>query len=266
MIRDMKKIILFIVSLLVPFCFGQVEYKEEKTKINSIKRNSAYVYGEGIAETEEEALLQAEEELKKEVTILVSEKKNLKDADKIIVQAIRKNTSKVELKRGTSFRIFLYVKKDQIQNADASLLMDNPAKVSGEPKEETVVEELPEEDISIQELEDISQVEDLPEEIVEDVVATPGAITSPILSQIVSCENTDAVQELFARLKEEHKIMWGNVQADIKPAWYILVIDDNRIVAVLDKGLNNRLDLLTGKKVSLGSFSNRKKIWFILYE
>ena len=46
MIRDMKKIILFIVSLLVPlFVSGQVEYKEEKTKINSIKRNSAYVYG-----------------------------------------------------------------------------------------------------------------------------------------------------------------------------------------------------------------------------
>lgn len=259
----MKKIILCIVSLLIPiFVSGQVEYKEEKTKINSIKRNSAYVYGEGISETEEEALLQAEEELKKEVTILISEKKNLKEADKIIVQAIRKNTSKVELKRGTSFRIFLYVKKDQIQNADASLVIDNPAKIPDAPREETTVEELPKDETSIQELEDISQEEDLPEDIVE----TPVAITSLILSQIASCGNTDTLQDLFTRLKEEHKIMWGNVQADIKPAWYILVIDGNRIVAVLDKGLNNRLDLLTGKKVSLGSFSNQKKIWFILYE
>lgn len=255
--------LLFVLSFSLPVS-GQVDYKEEKTKINSIK-GIRYIYGEGIAETEEEALMQAEEALKKEIMILAQEKKSLKDADKIIVQAIKKNTSKIELKRGPSFRIFLYAEKNKIQNADYSMMMENPIKTEspkGTPEKEAATEEY----LSA-EIEKEIDTEIIPETKEEEKVSDSKIeISSPILRQIAASSSTSSTMELFARFKEEHKIMWGNVQTDIKSTWYILVCDGDKIIAVLDKGLNNRLNFLSGEKETLNKFSNYKKIWFIIYE
>lgn len=259
----MKRIYLMILLFLIPvFVMGQVEYKEEKTKINSIKKNSNYVYGEGIAETEDEALRLAEESLMQEVTILISEDKELKEAGKIIVQSIKKNSSRIQLKRGSSFRIFLYVEKKRIQNADHTLIIDNPAK----SERDTEAQETEVRVESKQEEEEPADptLESQPTEV--EVPANAVEFASPILQQIAACSQVDDLSKLFDQLKSEHKLMWGRVQSDMKPNWYIVVLDGQQVKALLDKGLNTRVNLLTGEKVSLANYANDTKRWFIIYE
>ena len=76
--------------LCIFFCasaFGQIAFKEEKTKVNSIKRSTKYVYGEGIAETEAEAREIAEQNLRQAILQLVSEEKDLLEAEAVLVNA-----------------------------------------------------------------------------------------------------------------------------------------------------------------------------------
>lgn len=226
--------------------YGQVDYAEEKTKIASIKKNSRYIYGEGIADTPEEALLAAETIIESEIRRVISERESLQDAETIIVNNIKKNSSVVKLKRGTMDRVFLYVDKDNISAGNQ--VMEIHRNTDREPEPELEPEPV--------------------EETVPETHSPPVQSQSMprIISDIVAATDLTSLQNYLKGQKAAHKIMWDRVTSDINPAWYIIAVSNGKIEAVFDKGLNVRKNFLTGEKENLNSYDHCTKIWLTIYE
>lgn len=268
----MKRYFLLICIMVLPsLLWGQIEYKEEKTKVNSIKKNSGYVYGEGIAESEMQALEIAEQSLRSAVMGVISEKESLQDAETILVNAIKRNSSQIKLKRGTMDRVFLYVSKDNIFPSGDVMAIHRGEEITFPEEEDADFIEESEEEIDID-----SDISDFNEELLAEsgetdiekpVEKEPNAQSdSPIVTQLIRLSDMTSLQSFLKAKKEEHKVMWGNVASDINPSWYIIAYSGNEVKAVFDKGLNTRLNYLSGERESLSNYSQYKKIWFMTYE
>ena len=96
-------------------------------KINSIKRSSQYLYAEATMPTAAEALEVANDLLLIQVKEYAGSKKGFEDKD-ILIRNISSARDSVQLRRGDMVKVFLYVKKSDIQTADnATLLAAAPA-------------------------------------------------------------------------------------------------------------------------------------------
>jgi hypothetical protein len=228
-------------ALLAFHAYGQVDYAEEKTKIASIKKDARYNYGEGIADTPEEALLVAETIIESEIRRVVSERESLQDAETIIVNNIKKNSSVVKLKRGTMDRVFLYVNKENI-SAGNQVMEIHRNTDNSEPEPE---------------LEPESETQSPP---------VQSQSMPQIISAFIAATDLASLQTYLKGQKDAHKIMWGRVTSEIKPAWYIIAISDGKIEAVFDKGIDARENFLTGEKENLDNYSHCTKIWLTIYE
>jgi len=287
-----KHIIILLLALSPLLAIAQVDFMEEKNKINSIKKNPDYIYGEGIADTEQEATSMSESALRSEIMRVISEEESLQDTETILVNAVKRNSTKIELKRGSMDRIFLYVSKNNIlagdqvmtierQRQEITIEEDNGILLADEPLPTNevgeVIEVVDDEVIEIEDLEELAENTDEPIEI--SIAEIPAEETetktesqvvevdSPILSKIISTPDMAALQAYMKELKADHKIMWGDVRSEINPTWYIIAYTtDGEIKAILDKGINKRTNLLTGEKVELSNYSNTRKVWFIIYE
>jgi hypothetical protein len=242
--------------------YGQVDYAEEKTKIASIKKDSRYIYGEGIADTPEEALLAAEIIIESEIRRVISERESLQDAETIIVNNIKKNSSVVKLKRGTMDRVFLYVDKDNISAGNQVMeIHRNTEDREAEPEPEPEPEPLP-----LPELEETSSSATTQPEPEPVSPPTPSQPMPRIISDIVAAADFASLQTYLKGQKAAHKIMWDKVTSDINPAWYIIAVSNGRIEAVFDKGLTVRKNFLTGEKENLNNYDHCTKIWLTIYE
>ncbi|MDR3268185.1 MAG: hypothetical protein LBT83_03865 [Tannerella sp.] len=261
----MKKVYIGMLLLVtIPLWMqGQVDYQEEKTKINTIKKDARYIYGEGIAETGAEALLAAEQSLHSEIMRVISEKESLQDAESVIITAIKKNSSQIKLKRGTMDRVFLYVNKENISAGDQVM-------------EIYLGDETPTDIETVIEIEEVATVE-LPAEPERKTPARkePDKITKPapkaeqapsVISDILAASDFSTLQTYLQGQKAAHKIMWGKVGTEINPTWYIIAVSGNEIKAVFDKGLNRRKNFLTGENEEMSNYSNCTKIWLTIYE
>jgi hypothetical protein len=256
----MKKIYTCMILLAaIPLWMqGQaVSNPEEKTKIKNIKNDVRYIYGEGIAESESEALFAAEQGLRSEVMRVISEKESLQDAESVIISAVKKKSSQIKLKRGTMDRVFLYVSKENISSSDQvmEIVLGGETQTDIEPDvetEEVVTVELPAEtEIKTPERKE-------PKETAEQAPS--------VISDILAASDASALQTYLKGQKDAHKIMWGKVGTEINPAWYIIAVSGNEIKAVFDKGLNKRKNFLTGENEEVSNYSNCTKIWLTIYE
>lgn len=283
-LRIIGYFLLFV--LLVPVgVFGQVAYMEEKAKVNKIKRSSQYLYGEGIAATVEEAMSMAEQSLKNAILAEIAENKELKNADQVLVNSIKRHSEKIQLKRGAMERVFLYVEKKNLYDSGKMVSLDipepaqttpdtdlTPAGESGKQQEELVddlyrtVPEKKSRDTS-------SGVEHLNGGRVFTPVSKPRAETLPsvpeggVLETILTLNNVDQLQAYMQGQKELHKLMWGNVRSTLNDNWFLIILDGDRVVAVLDKKkAEGRKNLLTGEWEDVDRYSVYPKVWFIVYE
>lgn len=255
---------------LFSFCLqAQVDYQEEKVKINSIKKNAAYVYGEGMAETAEEALAIAESSLESEIRRVISEQESLQDAESVVVSHIRKNAAQIKLKRGTMERVFLYAKKENIVPGDQVMEIGLGRAQETEEAAE-VEEEAPEEVVeAVEEMAEDSRAgrEKETEKPASEVSATEApAKTSRIISDLLLASDVKALQTYLEGQKRAHKVMYGKVGTEVAPEWYIIAFQGNEIKAVFDRGLSTRRNLLNGKNEPLSDYGNCTKIWLTVYE
>lgn len=269
---------LFLTVFLLPAATAQVAFKEEKTKVNSIKRDRQYLYGEGIAETEEEARTTAEQNLRQAVLQFISEEKELLEAEAVIVNAARQNTSQIKLKRGTLERVFLYVHKKNIIPSDNSFVIEQ-SETPAVAEEATAVEKAAEaiveaEAVTVPPAEIVERMEEpetnLAETKVEveaetesDKEAAPAATT---LDRILACPDMAALQQCLATEKAAHRVMWGELKQDFKPNWLLVAYEGNMIRAIFDKGLQRRTNLLTGQAEDVADYAGCSKLWFIIYD
>jgi len=269
--KVMKRLLILIVLLLPAYLFAQVEYAEEKSQVNTIKKDANYLYGEGIGDTAEDAMLSAKDFLTSDIKRYIQEEVSLVDASSISIPQLVENADKIQFKRGTMDRIFLYVKKTDILNTPSSKTPIAGKETKTEKKEmvaepEAVkapeVEKVPE----VAESPEIIKVEETPE---VTTAAKPAIETqeSPMLNKLLSSPDMETLISILKAAKEAHKVIWGDVKLNnINPSWYIVSFSENEINAFLDKGAEERINLLTKEKVSLKDYSNNRKVWFIIYE
>jgi hypothetical protein len=254
---------------------GQVDYVEEKTRINAIKTDTRYIYGEGIADTPEDALMMAEQNLETEVRLFVSKNLPLQDAKsaETVAGNIKKKSQQIKLKRGSMERVFLYVATENISSGDQVkeiALPDGDSTERMEPVEtETQKETLePAKTETQTEIPDPAETEKqtATETVEPEPVAAAPSSLPPAISEILATSGMASLQTCLKQQKDAHRIMWGRVTSEINPAWYIIAIADDKIRAVFDKGLNIRTNFLTGKKEDVNDCRSCIKIWLTVHE
>jgi len=263
----MRKLSILIVLLLPAYLFAQVEYAEEKTQVNAIKKDANYLYGEGIGDSVEDAILSAKDFLTSDIKRYIQEEIPLVDASSISIPQLVENASKIQFKRGTMDRIFLYMKKTDILNIPSSPKTPAAGKETITEKKEIIAEPEVETVRAPEAIKtpEVTKAEETPEvaNVAMPVIET---LASPMLNELLSSPDMETLISTLKAAKDEHKVMWGEVKLnDMNPSWYIVPFSGNEIKAFLDKGEQERINLLTTEKVSLQDYSNNRKVWFIIF-
>ena len=136
----MKRITTILLCLCTVLMVSALDKRQ--TKINSIKKDKAYLYAEITAPDEEEAQSFAEDMLYQEINRYASEQKNLRDAANIVVTNTRSLWEDISLPRGNCYRVFLYVKKADIFGAD-NVTVSTESALEDETYEEEAYEDTP---------------------------------------------------------------------------------------------------------------------------
>ena len=256
---QMKKILLIIMVLIPAGLLAQVDFLEEKNLINSIKKNLTYLHGEGVANSEKDALSIAQDELTHQINAYCKEYLSPAQIDYIDIRLIVSNSCKVQLKRGSNSRVFLYIDKENIKG--------NPSPCQDKSYlDNSLVQYSNEDTVEIDNSTDIISGVDVESLDIMEFSTETEDNEDTLLSRVIATEDTRSLMNLLNTEKRERKVMWGEVKNEINTSWYVVVISNDKIEAVLDKGDNVRMDFRSNEQKNLRDFGNNKKIWFIIFE
>ncbi len=230
-----KKLILFAVMLLLATTAGADNNDEAKKKINSIKKDSQYLYAEATAPTEQEAHDIAEEMLYEEINAWAASRKKLQKSSSLAVNNTQSLWTTMSLPRGNMIRSFIYVKKSDILPVENSEVIDNKNVLSNEQPE----------------------IESTIEEILPDAVAT-----------LAKCTEYSDLATKIKQLKNEGKLKSyaRYAQLDNPEACYLAIYNKaGKVVALLSPG-TTRHNISTGKADSVTNYSGCGAIGFIVNE
>lgn len=252
----MKRILTCLLALLLA---GTLAWSQGTKKINSIKRSSQYLYAEATMPTAAEALEVANDLLLIQVKEYAGGKKAFEDKD-ILIRNISSARDSVQLRRGDMVKVFLYVKKSDIQTADNATLL---AADTAEKSQETPAVQGNVEKVSLP----------APEEKAPEAV--PGhedtslklevAWQQHAVDQLLGAESFSAAKALLSRMKAEYKIKKTGPLATCKnPAEsFMLIGKDGKVQTVLGPGGDTRTDFRTLTSAPASLPANADIIWFI---
>ena len=119
------KLACFVAALMISAVAFAQNSEEAKKTINSIKKNSQYIYAEATAATQQDAKDLAEEILYEEINSYVASKKKMRINPKIVINNRKELVSSLALPRGNMFRSFIYVKKSDVLAVENSEMIGN---------------------------------------------------------------------------------------------------------------------------------------------
>lgn len=247
-----KQIFILLVCIL---CITDLFGQSASSRINSIKRDTKYLYEDATAETEEDAYQMAYQGLTLRIQEYVNTKKKFKDADNILVNNIKQHCEQISMTRGDLFRVFLYVK---ISDIDPAENIEVIAKEEISYVEQTPVqEEQPAEPAAEAADEQVKTV------FIDDIEK---AWQRDAIKRLADSGNATKAQATLSRMKAEYKIKkYGALDtcSNIAASWIIVLDDDMNVVALLAPDQNGkRPDYISGTMKSLKDFSGYSAIWF----
>lgn len=248
----MKKllIILGIVAMQFPV-FGQ-----NTKKMNSIKRSPMYLYAEATMENAAEAYEVANDLLLIQIREYAAERKAL-DGKDIIIKDIQGRQDSLQISRGDMVKIFLYVKKSDIQGVDNVTLVQNAAQLQTEAPKGNVP-------VQSNVVPVTSQPENVPAPAMADASLKLGTLWQQgVIDQLLSSEGYYNARSLLARLKAEFKIKRFGPMTECKnpSEVFLLIGKGGSVVTVLGPGAGSRTDFKELKKTS-DSYDGYDKVWF----
>lgn len=242
-------------------------------QINQIKRNSSYLYAEATMETPEEALSMARELLFQQVKEYVRTKKKLSKADNVMVKDVNAKCETLSMMRGMMHRMFVYVKKNDIESFNNATTIDNSTNETKVVVEQTLppipAPEKPKPTKPVKE-EPVIQFDDTEETtIVPPTTATSNlaAWQQQAINDLLKCNNVNEVKAKFNRLKAEYKLKkYGTPDKCTSPAdvFWILFNEDGSVNTVLGPGNNDRVNFRNMQSTSLDKFKGMTALWFKL--
>lgn len=219
-----------------------------KSEVNKIKKDATFIYGEGVAETEDVCEKLAESELKDNLLQYIKSTPELDTAEAVIMPPIKKIMKRIKFDR-TILRkvVFLYVQKSEI----IPLLI-------GKQKGKDVIRE--EKKVS----DSVVVKSPSPKELdcqglsIKDV---------NILKDIISRQTFEDIREyLIVRKSTNHDLQYRgtNSFSSVSEPGYWIVFNSNRmIVAILGKDAKTVLYNKDSNKYK--DFSSNGKIWLSIY-
>ena len=208
-----------------------------KKKLNSIKKNSLYIYGEATAATEEEAHALAEEILYDEINSWAAKKRKFQKSADFAVNNVKSLCNTLSLPRGNMIRSFIYVKKSDIIPVNNLEIISN---TKAEGMEESKVE----------------RISSSSSTAAAAVAATPMRVPSCIQELIRYTdyfEMVDKLKEMKAAGKVKSHARYANL--DNPEVCYLVVYSRaGKVVAILTPG-SERRNVATGKVDAVSNYS-----------
>ncbi len=250
----MKRLLTCLLALLM---VSVMTWGQGTKKINSIKRSTQYLYAEATMPTAAEALEVANDLLLIQVKEYAGSKKGFEDKD-ILIRNISSARDSVQLRRGDMVKVFLYVKKSDIQTADNATLL--AAAAPEKPQEAPVPG-------------NVEKVV-LPEPEEKAPEAAPGkedaslklelAWQQNVVDQLLGATSFSSAKALLSRMKAEYKIKkTGPLSTCKNPAeCFMLIGKDGKVETVLGPGSSTRTDFRTLTSAPATLPAHMDIIWF----
>lgn len=257
----MKKIVLFLTALIcVTVSWGQDTSVEVKKQINKIKKSQSYLSAEATLPTEEDALKTANELLVSEINDWVKTKRNSDKVQQIVLQDISSCSDKMNMKRGTNIRAFVYVKKSDIVliKGEGQIILSDNEKGNDLQALSDISEPM-----KIEKEKSVSKKDKIESAVVEKIGADSKETS---LNAIMNAKTMTEMKIVFADLKEREVIQYGTYPSDeVSGAYYLLFytrVGDVKAVVSVNDGVLSDLD--TQQEVKLLDFSGCGAYWFNL--
>ena len=248
----MKRIICSILTFVLVMGASAGDWRLEK--INSIKKNSAYLYGEATVSTLEQATTLAYEELQREVYAWLQN-------DSLSVKDINRLSDTVMVRIVNVYRVFAYVEKSKLK----SLPPDNVKIDTVQAKVPSVVKSFEKKDSTLF-TDSVRQV------INKRFFGKEGKKRqreNDALLRLKKAKNFFELKEIMQPLKDKGDIIdYGKYATAKHPELCYLIVYDpaGNICALLGKGKDVRKNLKTGNDDSIKNYRGCGAIWFTLRE
>ena len=262
----MKKVVALFVLILLPFTMmGQSVSKQ----INDIKRNSQYLSAEATLETEADAYEMASELLDKEIGAYIQGNSSLQKSEVISYKNVRQKTEKIQMKRGTMIRVFLYVNTNDLTDAENVPMVENDSSYAS-AVDKVLKDVENNQDIGLVDtvVIDSDLLNDDEEE--EKLIATMSDYPSwqqGVIYTLLGGSSLKQVLYLIDRFKVELKVKRSGVAANCRnpeKCYWIIFDDSQHVIAVLGPGTEERTNFATLEMDSLKNYSGKGALWFTL--
>ncbi len=248
-------------------------------QMNMIKRSSQYIYSEATMATAEEAHQVAYERLLAEIKTYAQGKKQLTDENNIAIRNISSKCESIEMPRGEMFKVFLYVKKSDINEAaNLTVLVkdgENASEVVSIGNEWTLkpdtVQDLPSENKETGKKKTGDPVK-VATNVNHSGAADPSlklneAWKQKAIDELLNAPSFAEARSLMSVMKREFKIKkYGRPAecADWNGAFWLIGDAEGRVVTVLGPEDDGRTDFRKLSKTDLNEFSGYDAVWFTL--
>ena len=259
----MKRLITCILTMSV--VLATFANDNQVARINAIKKNSNYIYGDATMPTLADAVSFAYETLQEEIQEWAQ-----RDSITIKVKSaieINSLADTIMTRRADMYRVFAYVKKsDLIQSADTIKTEPQPT-IKDEPHAN--IDKQPVSKPKKPSKSKDSMVNDSIKQVLKHRFGGKKHYQSDALLRIKEAKNFFELKEIMLPLKEKGDIIDYGKYATIKhpEQCYLIVYDPaGNIRALLDKGGEIRKNLKTGNDDSISNYRGCGAIWFTLPE
>lgn len=250
--------------LLAFWALAPMAFAQGSKLVNSIKRNSQYLYAEATMDTVNDAYDVAKELLINNIKEYASDKKAFRDKD-ILVRDIASHCDSIQLRRGEMYKVFLYVNKDNILEVEdnVTLIGERPAEPVVLPKDNTVVSETASmhEEVPVQKQE---PVEKAPERDSSLDLSIPWQ--QDVIDRLLAAPSYEQAKAMVSRFRAESKIKRAGPEETCRDrsASFWLVGYNGEVVTVLGPGSGERTDFNNQTKSTLEYYSGLDLYWFTL--
>lgn len=248
----MKRIICSILTFVLVMGASAGDWRLEK--INSIKKNSGYLYGEATVSTLEQATTLAYEELQREVYAWLQN-------DSLSVKDINRLSDTVMVRIVNVYRVFAYVEKSKLKSLPPDTV-----------KKDTVQTKVPSAEKTLEKKDSTLFTDSVRQVINKRFFGKEGKMKqreNDALLRLKKAKNFFELKEIMQPLKDKGDIIdYGKYATAKHPELCYLIVYDpaGNICALLGKGKDVRKNLKTGNDDSIKNYRGCGAIWFTLRE
>lgn len=248
----MKRIICSILTFVLVMGASAGDWRLEK--INSIKKNSAYLYGEATVSTLEQATTLAYEELQREVYAWLQN-------DSLSVKDINQLSDTVMVRIVNVYRVFAYVEKSKLKSLPPDTV-----------KKYTVQAKVPSAEKTLEKKDSTLFTDSVRQVINKRFFGKEGKKKqreNDALLRLKKAKNFFELKDIMQPLKDKGDIIdYGKYATAKHPELCYLIVYDpaGNICALLGKGKDIRKNLKTGNDDSIKNYRGCGAIWFTLRE